>query len=67
MTDVVVPVTTFWDVLANALDDPWFWILSAVGAFGTALIIRSKINRRCLAQPGMAMHDDLRPDRKSTL
>ena len=47
MTEVVVPVTTFWDVLANALDDPWFWILSAAGAFGTALIIRSRINRRC--------------------
>ena len=47
MTDVIVPVTTVWDVLANALDDIWFWILSAVGAFGTALIIRHLVSRRC--------------------
>ncbi|MBQ7621238.1 MAG: hypothetical protein IJV47_04240 [Candidatus Methanomethylophilaceae archaeon] len=49
MTDVVVPVTTAWDIIANALDDPWFWVLSAVGAFGTALIIRHRIGRlyRC--------------------
>ena len=46
MTDIIVPVTTFWDVLANALDDPWFWVLSAAGAFGTALIIRHRIERR---------------------
>ena len=48
MTDVVVPVTTFWDVLANALDDPWFWFVSAVGAYGTALIVRALLSRRCL-------------------
>ena len=47
MTDVIIPVTTFWDVAANALDDPWFWILSAVGAFGTALIIRHRFNGGC--------------------
>lgn len=47
MTEVVIPVTTIWDVLANALDDPWFWALSAVGAFGTALIIRSRMGGRC--------------------
>ena len=47
MTEVAIPVTTIWDVLANALDDPWFWGLSAAGAFGTALIIRYRI-RRCL-------------------
>ena len=47
MTEVVVPVTTVWDVIANALDDPWFWALSAAGAFGTALIIRYRLNRRC--------------------
>jgi len=47
MTEVVVPVTTVWDVLANALDDPWFWALSAVGAFGTALVIRSRMKGRC--------------------
>ena len=47
MTDVVVPITTVWDVLANALDDIWFWMLSAVGAFGSALIIRHLLSRRC--------------------
>ena len=47
MTDVVVPVTTAWDIIANALDDPWFWVLSAVGAFGTALVIRHRIGRFC--------------------
>ncbi len=47
MTEVVVPATTFWDVAANALDDPWFWAISAVTAFGTALIIRSRLTR-CL-------------------
>ncbi len=47
MIDVFVPITTFWDVLANALDDPWFWVLSAAGAFGTALIIRHRLGRRC--------------------
>ena len=43
MTDVIVPVTTAWDVIANTLDDPWFWALSAAGAFGTALVIRHRI------------------------
>ena len=47
MTDVVVPVTTAWDIIANALDDPWFWALSALGAFGTALFIRHRIGRLC--------------------
>ena len=47
MTDVVIPVTTVWDVLANALDDPWFWALSAAGAFGTALVIRSRLKGGC--------------------
>jgi len=47
MTDVVIPVTTVWDVIANALDDPWFWAVSAIGAFATALIIRYRLNRRC--------------------
>ena len=45
MTDVVVPVTTFWDVAANAFGDPWFWALSAMGAFGTALVIRRRLGR----------------------
>ncbi|AMK13480.1 hypothetical protein AUP07_0424 [methanogenic archaeon mixed culture ISO4-G1] len=47
MTDVVVPVTTVWDVIANALDDPWFWVVSAIGALGTALFIRHRLNGRC--------------------
>ena len=51
MTDIYIPVTTVWDVLANALDDPWFWVLSAAGAFGTALVIRSRIERGCRRWP----------------
>jgi len=47
MTEVVVPVTTAWDIIANALDDPWFWALSAAGAFGTALFIRYRLGRCC--------------------
>jgi len=48
MTEIVVPVTTFWDVLAGALDDPWFWILSTAGMFGLALFMRSRIRRGIL-------------------
>ena len=47
MTEVVVPVTTVWDIIANALDDPWFWAVSAIGAFATALIIRHRLNGGC--------------------
>ena len=47
MTDVIVPITTVWDVLASALDDIWFWALSAAGVFGSALIIRHLLSRRC--------------------
>ena len=47
MTDVIVPVTTVWDILANALDDPWFWTVSAIGAFATALLIRSRMKGGC--------------------
>ena len=28
MTSVPVPITTFWDVLADAFGDPWFWYLT---------------------------------------
>ena len=45
MTDVVIPVQTVWDILANALDDPWFWILSALGAFSIAFVIRHRLVR----------------------
>ena len=48
---VTVPVTTVWDVMANALDDIWFWTLSAVGAFSFALIIRFRIQGRCRRCP----------------
>ncbi len=43
-----IPVTTAWDILAGALDDPGFWFLSAAGAFGTALLIRHLVSRRLL-------------------
>ena len=45
MTDVIVPVSTAWDVLANALDDPSFWILSGIGAVATALLVRHRLGR----------------------
>lgn len=51
MTDIVVPVTTVWDVIANALDDTGFWILSGVGMFVIALLIRNRIKRRWTACP----------------
>ena len=38
MTDV--PVTTVWDVLASALDDPWFLIISTSLILGTACLVR---------------------------
>ena len=46
MTDVVVPVTTVWDVVADALDDPDFWMISALGLFTIAILIRRRIGRR---------------------
>ncbi|MDY4580902.1 MAG: hypothetical protein SPC89_05615 [Candidatus Methanarcanum hacksteinii] len=53
MTDIVVPVTTVWDVIANALDDGYFWLASAVGLFAIALIIRRRIGRRCCICPSL--------------
>ena len=47
MTDVVIPVLTVWDIIANALDDPWFWLLSALTVFSFSVIIRFRIGRRC--------------------
>lgn len=51
MTDVVVPITTVWDVIANALDDTAFWILSAVGMFVISLLIRNRLGRRWTSCP----------------
>jgi len=51
MTEVVVPITTVWDILANALDDPDFWMISALGMLTISLIIRRRIGRRCSPCP----------------
>jgi len=48
MTEVVVPITTIWDILANALDDIWFWLLSASGAFVMAIVFRFRSQRGCI-------------------
>ena len=45
MTDIVIPVTTIWDVIGNALDDVWFWVISVGGMFITAYMIRSRFER----------------------
>lgn len=45
MTDVIIPVSTAWDVLANALDDGYFWILSGAGSVAIALIVRHRLGR----------------------
>ncbi len=49
MTDVVVPVETCWDIVANALDDPWFWFLSIGGMIVITLVLRHTHRRtyRC--------------------
>lgn len=51
MTEIIVPVTTVWDVIAYALNDTGFWILSAIGMFAIALFIRNRIKRRWTACP----------------
>lgn len=51
MTDVIIPITTVWDVVANALDDTGFWIISALGMIAIALFIRNRIGRRWTACP----------------
>ncbi len=51
MTEIVVPVTTVWDVIAYALNDAGFWILSGVGMLVIALFIRNRIKRRWTACP----------------
>lgn len=50
MTDVQIPVTTVWDVVADALDDPWFWGVSIGATMAFALVFRclhERRHRRC--------------------
>ena len=50
MTDVQIPVTTVWDVVADALDDPWFWGVSIAVTMAFALAFRylhERRHRRC--------------------
>ena len=54
MTDVQIPVTTVWDVIADALDDPWFWALSIGATMTFALVFRylhERRHRRCRSPP----------------
>jgi len=53
MTEIVVPVTTVWDVMANALDDPDFWLISVLGLLTIALMVRRRIGRRCCSCPSL--------------
>ena len=45
MTDIEIPVTTVWDIIAGAMDDPWFLLVTVVVVIGTSLIIRRRHNR----------------------
>lgn len=50
MTDVQIPITTVWDVIADALDDPWFWGVSIAATLAIALVFRflhERRHRRC--------------------
>ncbi len=50
MTDVQIPITTVWDVVADALDDPWFWGVSIAATLAIALVFRflhERRHRRC--------------------
>lgn len=42
---IEVPITTVWDVLADALDDPGFLLMSAVTILGSSILIRILHNR----------------------
>ena len=44
MTDIEIPVTTVWDVIADAMDDPWFLLVTIIIVFGTSLMIRRRHN-----------------------
>ncbi len=43
--DVVIPMETVWDIVANALDDPWFWFVSIGGMVIISLILRRQHRR----------------------
>ena len=45
MTDIEIPMTTLWDIIAGAMDDPWFLLVTVVVVIGTSLIIRRRHNR----------------------
>ncbi len=45
MTDIAVPVTTFWDVLGDAFGDPVFWYLTVAGVLIHALTTRILLGR----------------------
>lgn len=40
ISDIEIPVETIWDIVANALDDPWFWFIAVGGMVSTSLILR---------------------------
>ena len=45
MTDIEVPVTTVWDVMAGAMDDSWFLLMTIIVVMGTSLLIRRRHDR----------------------
>ena len=45
MTDIEIPVTTVWDVIAGAMDDPWFLLMAIIVVMGTSLLIRRRHDR----------------------
>ena len=66
MTDIAVPVTTFWDVLGDAFGDPVFWYLTVAGVLIHALptrILLGRWHRRYRSRPG---RDTVRPYQHGT-
>ena len=45
MTDIEIPVTTVWDIIAGAMDDPWFLLMTIIVVMGTSLLIRRSHDR----------------------
>ena len=45
MTDIEIPVTTVWDVIAGAMADPWFLLMTIIVVMGTSLLIRRRHDR----------------------
>ena len=45
MTDIEIPVTTVWDVIAGAMDDPWFLLMTIIVVMGISLLIRRRHDR----------------------